>query len=651
MIAFFRRTLGSKFALGLLALIMLAFIITGVFTHEMPGSSGGGGDGGSGVATVGNQTITSNDMEQRIRAQFNQYAQQQPGLDMASFFAQGAFVGIVDQVIGATALQKFGESLGLVASKKQVDGSIAAIPAFHGVDGKFDRKIYLAALAQQRLNDAQVRDDIAGDLLRRMVMLPVTGALTLPDGLIRPYAGMMVEQRAGEIGFVPVALTGGGTAPTDAEIQTFYKSHIAAYTVPERRVLRYALIGRDQVAATALPTEAEVRKAYDAAGDKYAARETRDLSQVVLDSQAKAQAFKAAVTGGKSFADAAKAAGFGAGDIAIGIKSQTQFAGQTSPAVSAAAFALSQGGVSDPVKSDFGWHVVKVDAIQRIPATPYETARPQLAADIAKDKQDRALADLVGKAQDSLDAGHGFADVAKANSLAIVETAPLTATGLNPDQPDAKPVPELQPLLAAGFKTNPDDAPSLQTIQQGERYALLGVSKVVPAAPKPIAQVKDQVAKDFEASRASDRAKAIATAIQAKINAGTPIADAFKAAPVKLPDVHPTAGRRMDLAQMQGHVPAPLAALFTSKVGGTKLVPAENGSGWYVVHVAKVTPADATAVAPAVAGSRNDLVQSASNEYLDQLATAAKQAVGVKRNESALALLQARLLGAAPAGQ
>ena len=52
MIAFFRRTLGSKFALGVLALIMLAFIITGVFTHEMPGTSTGGGAAGGTVATV-----------------------------------------------------------------------------------------------------------------------------------------------------------------------------------------------------------------------------------------------------------------------------------------------------------------------------------------------------------------------------------------------------------------------------------------------------------------------------------------------------------------------------------------------------------------------------------------------------------------------
>ena len=327
-----------------------------------------------------------------------------------------------------------------------------------------------------------------------MVYLPATGALTLPDGLVKAYAGLIMEQRAGSIGFVPTAVTGGGAAPGDADIAAFYKAHVAAYSLPERRVLRYALIGRDQVAAGAIPTEVEVRKVYDTTPDKYAARETRAIAQVVLPTEAAAKAFKATVTGGKSFADAAKAAGFGAADIAIGDKSQAQYAAQSSPTVAAAAFALPQGGVSDPVKSDFGWHVVTIDKITRVPATPYETARPQIAGDLAKAKQDAALAALLAKVQDALSNGQGFADVAKANGLTTTDTPAITAGGIAPDQAGYKPAPEVQPLLAPGFKAQPDDPATVQQVQQGERYAVLAVARVVPAAPIPLAQVKPRVA-------------------------------------------------------------------------------------------------------------------------------------------------------------
>ena len=649
MLAIFRKS--PKLVVIIFALVALAFIATGVITREMPGmGSGSPTGGGTTVATVGGKALTAPEMEQRIRNQYSQATQQQPGLDMATFLSQ-AFAPIVEQTIGADALEQFGRSLGLVASKKQVDGSIAAIPAFHGPDGNFSQQAYLAVIGQQHISDAAVRSDLAGDLIRRMVYLPVTGALTLPDGVLKAYAGLIVEQRFGSIGFVPTQATAGGAAPSDAEISAFYRAHLAVYTTPERRVLRYAMIGRDQVAAAAIPAEADIRKVYDGTPDKYAARETRDISQVVLPSEAAAKAFKASVAGGKSFADAAKAAGFSATDIAIGDKTQAQYAAQTSAAVAAAAFALPQDGVSDPVKSDFGWQVVKVGKISRIAATPYETARAQIAGDLAKAKQDTALAALLSKVQDALANGQGLADIAKANGLTTTDTPALTANGVVPDQAGLKLAPEIQSLLAPGFKALPDDPATIQVVQQGERYAVLGVARVIPAAPIALAQVKPRVLSDLTVFRASERARAIATAIVAKVKGGTTMADAFKAAPVKLPDVHMTNGRRIDLAKMQGQVPPPLAALFSAPVGGTQMVAAGNGSGWYVVHVDRVTPGDPAALAPVVAGTRGQIVQSANDEYLQELAQAAKLAVGTRRDEAAIGALHARLLGAAPTGQ
>ncbi|WBO23671.1 peptidylprolyl isomerase [Sphingomonas abietis] len=647
MLSTFRNN--PKLVVGIFGLVGIAFVATGVISGEMPGMGGSSGPTAGSIAKVGDTSVSSNELEQRIRSQFQQAQQQQPSLTMAGFFAGGAFTSLVEQTIGASALEQYARQIGLVASDKQVGGSIAAIPSFRGPDGKFSQQAYDAAIAQQRLSDKDVRADFAGDILRQMVYLPVTGAMTLPDGLVKPYAALLMETRAGEIGFVPVTATAGGTAPTPADLQNFYQSHIAAYTTPERRSLRYAVIGRDQVAAKAVPTDAEIKQVYDANPDKYAARETRDLSQIVLPDEAKAKAFKAAVAGGKSFADAAQAAGFGAADIAVGVKTQAQYAAQASAPLAAAAFALPQGGVSDPVKSEFGWTLVKVNVVNHVAATPFEAARVQIAADLVKSKQDKALADLIAKVQDGVDNGQGFADVTKANGLAITETPAITAGGIAPDQPGFKPSADVQPLLAAGFKGTPDDAPSVETITANERYALLAIGHVIAAAPIPFAQVKDRVSADFIASRASDRAKAIATAIQAKVKGGTSMADAFKAAPVKLPDIKPAEGRRMDLARLQGNVPPPLAALFRATVGGTELVAAPGGQGWYVVHVGKVTPADDKALAPAVQASRSDLQSAANNEYLEQLAGAAKIAVGTRRDDAAIAALQARMLGATPA--
>jgi peptidyl-prolyl cis-trans isomerase D len=648
MLSLFRNS--PKLVVVIFALVALAFIATGVITREMPGMSGGGSPSSTGaVATIGDASISPEDIEQRIRNRYQQATQQQPSLDMATFLSGGTFEAAVDQVIGAEAMEQYARQLGLAASDKQIDGSIAAIPAFRGPDGKFSQQVYENVLQQQHLTDKAVRGDFAGDMLRQMLYLPVTGALTLPDGLVKPYANLLMETRAGEIGFVPLSAAQGGNPPAAAELQAFYKAHLIAYTTPERRALRYALMGRDQVAAKAVPTDAEIRKVFDTNPDKYAARETRDLSQVVLSDEAKAKAFKASISGGKSFAEAAQAAGFSAADTGVGVKTQAQFAQQAGGAVATAAFAAPQGGVTDPVKSDFGWVVVKVNAVEHVAGTPFETARTQITADLVKAKQDKALADLVAKAQDSLDNGQGLGDIAKANGLTVIETPTLTASGIDPDHPDYKAPAEVQPLLAPGFKSNPDDPASVQTVLANERYALLGVGRVVPAAPIPFAQVQDRVKADFLAQRANDAAKKIATDIQAKVKAGASMADAFAKAPVKLEAPKETGGRRMDLARMQGNVPPPVAALFSTTVGSAKIVPAPGGQGWYVVHVSKVTPVDDKLLAPMAQASRGDLLQAANEEYLAQLASAAKIAVGAKRDEGAIQAVRAKLLGATPA--
>ncbi|MFX6201967.1 hypothetical protein ABTF50_21435, partial [Acinetobacter baumannii] len=79
-----------------------------------------------------------------------------------------------------------------------------------------------------------------------------------------------------------------GITPTDQDIARWYAANQARYMVPERRVLRYAIVSPDSVKAAATPTEAQIAAAYKAKAADYAARETRTLSQVVVADKASA---------------------------------------------------------------------------------------------------------------------------------------------------------------------------------------------------------------------------------------------------------------------------------------------------------------------------------------------------------------------------
>src|SRR3546814_18884536 len=88
---------------------------------------------------------------------------------------------------------------------------------------------------------------------------------------------------------IPAQLLAHKTPPADADVQAFYKKNRTRYIVPERRVIRYALIGPEQLKSAVVPTEAEIQKFHAANQASYGAVEKRKLSQIVLPDQASAR--------------------------------------------------------------------------------------------------------------------------------------------------------------------------------------------------------------------------------------------------------------------------------------------------------------------------------------------------------------------------
>src|SRR5579875_3844201 len=187
------------------------------------------------------------------------------------------------------------------------------------------------------MTEDQVRDELRTTLLQRQLMLPAAGSAFVPQSLANQYAALLLETRSGSVGAVPTKAIDPGPAPSEPDIAAWYRQNIARYTVPERRVIRYAVIGAETVAAQAKASDAEIQAAY-ARNPAYTATETRTLSQVVLPSEAAARAFAQKVASGTPFAQAAQQAGYSASDIAVGDKTQGDYAKISSPQVAAAVF-------------------------------------------------------------------------------------------------------------------------------------------------------------------------------------------------------------------------------------------------------------------------------------------------------------------------
>ena len=645
MLSFFRRGVTAKIMLGVLALALFAIVITGFGTQGMGGLGELGGLGQSNIAKVGGETISAQRVRQEAERQLERMRQQDPNLDYAGFVKRGYMDDLVDQMIGMSASVAFGKQQGLAVSRKMVDQEIAGIPAFQNLAGQFDNAAMQAALARQKLTEQDLRDELETRLIQRQLVLPAAASAHVPASIATPYAALLLESRTGSVGAVPTAAMGAGNPPTDQEVQDFFRKNIARYTIPERRVLRYAAFGAENVAAAAKASEAEVQDFYRKNQLRFGAQETRTLSQVVLQDEKAARAFAQKLAAGTPFAAAAASAGYGAADISLGDKSKADFAQMSAPNVADAVFAAAKGANVGPVRSGLGWHIVKVENVKPAAVKPLESVRAEITKQIETEKGANALSDLAARIENSVQDGASFEQVAQKEHLTIQETPPVTQAGAAPDAAGWKAPPEVTPLLAAAFQMEPNDDPSVEAVVPNQRFALVYVSRVVAAAPPPLAQIRERVQADIVAQRASERARAVAQGIVSKINAGVAPAEAFAQAQVRLPALQTLTATRRDIARQGQQVPPPLALLFNMTRGKARLLPAPNGQGWFVVYLQTIVPGDVSKDPAITAAVRSQFAQVIGDEYAEQFMNAIRGTLKVKRNDKAVAKLKADLSG------
>jgi peptidyl-prolyl cis-trans isomerase D len=643
MLAFFRRFTNSRFGV-VIAFAVLILIALGFGLGDIAGiSSGTTSLGGASIAKVGGSAVGAADLRSSVQNAVEAGRRENPSLTIGDFVAEGGFDATLERLLNGLSLWEFGTDQGMRVGKKLVDGQLASFPSLRGPSGQFDQRIYEQLLRDQRLTDAQVRRDIAQDLMAQHLVSPTLGASQMPVGVAMPYANLLLERREGQVAFVPSSAVPQGAAPTDAEVQGWYRANIRRYSLPERRVIRYALVTPEQVRARATPSEAEIARAYAENRARYQPTEKRTITQVTVLTQQGANALAAKVRGGTSLAEAARAAGLEPRTIADVEKAA--YAGQTSAATADAAFKAAQGGLVGPLRASLGYVVARVDAVTQVPGRTLAQAHDEIATTLTQQKTQEALSQIQDAIGGAIDGNATFAEIVGEQKLTAQATPAIAANGINPDT-GARVDAALAQVVAAAFAATDGDAPTVVPAGPGG-FAVVAVDRVVAPAPRPLAAIRAQVAQDFTANRARMAARKVANDILARAKAGD-LAKAASASGLSLPPIRPLSAPRAALARNQNGVSPELAMLFSMAPGTAKLVPAADGSGWRVVKLNRVIAGDARKNERLVAATRNDVGRLLGQEYAQQFTTAARAAVGVKRNSGAIDQVRRDLIGGGP---
>ena len=643
MIASIRRMSNSKTGQAVMALVLI-LILAGFAVQDRAGIGAGlfGADSGT-LASVGGEKVTDRDIAAALQRRLTEVRQSNPAADYASLAKD--YDPLLTAMIQDAGIQAFAADQDMVLSKRLIDAEIAKIPATRGLDGKFSDQGYRAFLGQQKMSDSELRKLLSGALLQRMVLAPASANARVPVGMATPYASMLLERREADVALIPIAAFAGQVGqPSDAQLAVYYRDFSRQYLVPEQRVLSIARIGPAQVAGLTA-SDKEIADYYNANQATYGGKAKRVISQAVVPTKPAADALVARARGGTSFVDAVKPLGLSAADISVGPQTREEFTKLTSDAVSAAAFTAATGAVVGPIHSDLGWHVIKIDAIQNDSGRSLESVKAAIATQLTAEKRKGALADLVTKVEDSIADGSSFAEAVKAAGLTANSSPLIIANGTSSAQPGFKMPADLAPAVRTGFDLSEDDDPVVETLPGDAGYALVWSDRVVPAAPAPLASIRDRVVTDWRAKQAHDKARIVASAIEAKLAKGVDLKTAMTSAGMPLPPATRTAFQRLQLVQMGDKVPPALNLMFSLAQGKSRMIADPQGRGFVIVDLIRIIPGNAALQPSLVAQTQREFQEAVSAEYAEQFTRAIQAELGTKRNESAIAAARKRIIG------
>lgn len=631
----FRNFTKSRY--GLIAVfIFLAVIALAFAAGDITGLQTSGGAGNASLVKVGKTEITEAEVRDRIDRFLKGAQREGQNVTMEQFLAQGGLELALDEMINSAAMVEFANVSGMSVSKRLIDGEIASNPAFIGFDGKFSQKTYEDLLAQNRLSPMLFREGMTKDKYGSwLVNRASLGSPVMPDGVLLPYASLLLERRTGVVGLVQWQAMEKPADPDDKQLTAYYAQHRARYMVPEQRIIRYAVIRPDVLKAQATATEAEIADQYKKDAAKYAATEKRSVEVVTTLDQATATAIANAAKSGALDA-AARASGLEARKFESAEKAT--LGRDVSAPFAEAAFAAAQGQLMGPTKIGTAWLVFRVNKVEKVAARTLDQARAEIAGEVTSRKTAQLLADTRQAIEDGIGDGKTFDEAVKDAKLTIERTPQLTAQGLDLANPAAKPDPTLAMIVRAGFSfQGMGEDPQLVPISQDGSAAVVALEKIVPAAPKPLASIRADVLKDYMIDEALKKARAAANGIIAKLQKGVPMAQALAEAGVKVgPPPKPFDLKRSELQGKENFIQ--MAFSMTAKKA--KLVEAPNREGYYIVFLDAIEEHSAAGDTTAMTTAKASILPAVGPEYARQFIRAIRGSVKVTRNEAAIKKLR-----------
>lgn len=586
------------------------------------------GFGQSTLAKVGHTEISANEFRQLYTDRLQQIGRQfgRP-LTMDQARNLGFDRQVLQQTLAEAALDEEARQLGLGQSDAETMRVIYSDPNFKGVGGGFDPQRFQAIIRQFGFTEARYLADQRRVSLRRQLAGSISAGIEPSKTLLEALSHFQNEQRS--IDYVRLGEAQAGTIdpPSPEALAGYFDEHKAQFRAPEYRKVVYVAVTPEDIGKWSDVSDDDAKKRFEQRKDKLGTPEKREVSQIVFPSVEEAQAARERIASGLSFDDLAKERKLAASDVDLGMVAKS---GILDPAIAAAAFSLTSGEVSQPVKGEFGVALVKVGAIQPAVEPDYASVAPDLKKEIATERARTEVATLRDKMEDERGGGASVTEAAQKLGLKAVTIDNVDRSGQTPNGQRANIPPGLD-LAAQAFSS--DVGVDNDPISYKGGYVWYDVLGITPPRDRTLDEVKDKVEARWHADQIATRLRTKADDLVQKLNQGGNLADEAASIGVK---VETAAGFKRE--DSPPGIPAGVVtAAFRTAKDGYGQTPGTGGSEWIVYRVTNVSVPPVDLASDEMKKLKETLVRGLGDEQLAEYVATLEKNIGTSINEAAFA--------------
>ena len=489
---------------------------------------------GVAVAEVGGQKITRAEWDAAHRRQTEQMRRQMPNLEAAFFDSPEVKRETLDNLVRERLLFTAANRAHFSISDDRLQREVMAIPqlaALRGPDGRIDVAAYRALIAAQGMTTEGFEANLRQDLVLRQVLSGIANSGPPAGAPGRAALGALLQQR--EVQFVRFDSKDQIAAikPTDADLAAYHKANEAQFRSPEQAQIEYVVLDLDALTAGISVTEDDLRKYYSENVSRYTVAEERRASHILIAAAKEASAAERSKAKAKAEALLAELRKSPATFAAVAKKESSDTAsaerggdldffarGAMVKPFEDAAFAMKAGEVSNVVETDFGYHIIRLDAVRGGDKKPFDAARAEIEAAVKKQLAQAKYAEAAEQFSNTV--------FEQADSLQPVvdklKLKKLTASVQRSPAPGSAGALASAKLLTAVFGNDVlKNRRNTEAVEVGpNQLASARIALHQPARVQPLAEVMPQVRERVMAEQAAAAARKLGQAKLETLRAG-----------------------------------------------------------------------------------------------------------------------------------